>query len=398
MDENQREEKMKSKEGDWSEMCFDVLQLILESLSFPVFHRARSVCSSWYSVSKSCVRNRYPWLILFPEKFSGSESCELFDPRKDKTFKTKDLGVELSESSCVASYGNWLLMLNQSLDFSILNVFSGERINLPPLSSLRGKGRFRRENNGGLLLVHSRNDREPIFHMNIATGMLWIDEKTKDFVVSWIYNDLYLFSYKKGDDSWWHLQGTRCLSMAYKDQKLCVYTSDHYIKILDFSGDFPKELVEEENPYLNHPFWKVPQPWEHIWKRRIAMSKSGDVLIVLSSKGFPENQEKLSFYVFKMNREGTKWERVNSLGDDEMLVFGDGLTLEASATKESGGGGGIVKSDLNYFVADDVWPPQNDTIFQSSAGVFDLKTAELTWSRFPYCSSSKNRWLVPGSD
>ncbi|ESQ51911.1 hypothetical protein EUTSA_v10017793mg [Eutrema salsugineum] len=378
---------MKSTELHWSEICTDALQLIFESLNFLDFHRARTVCSTWYSALKSRIAasgNRYPWLITFPEKFSISESCSLFDPVEDKTYETNDLGDELSESRCVASYGNWLLLLSPRLDFSVVNVFTAERFDLPSLSLSPkiGVSRFRRKYDGDLILEHSRRNREAIINRYINTAVLWVDGKTKAFSVFWIYNDLYLFSYKKGDDFWWHLQGPKAF---------CLY-HDHYIMVLDYSGDLPNEIVEA-NPYLNHPFEYVPQLWEYIWKRRLAITVSGDVLIIVSLKGFPENQEKRLFYIFKMNLQGHEWERVDSLGD-EMLVFGDGLTIVA---KDDIGGGGISKRDSICFVADDVWPPKLCTEFQSCAGVFDLATTEISWSLSPF-GCSNTRWFVPGSD
>lgn len=321
---------------------------------------------------------------------SVTESCMLFNPRERKTYRTRYLGANLSESRCVASYGNWLLLLNPSLDFSVLHVFTGERINLPSLSlRVRGNVRFQRKDDGGFFLEHSWLDRETIINRYIETAVLWIDEKTKDFVVCWIYNDQYLFSFKKGDDSWWHLEDTKCLAMAYKDQKLCVYTCDHHIKILDYSGHIPEEIIEE-NPYLNHPFYYDPQPWEYIWKKRVAITTSGDVLIILSLIGSSEDQEKRLFYIFKMNLQDDEWERVDSLGN-EILVFGDGLTLAVASANEDTRGGVI------YFVTDDVWPAQTHTVLQSSTGAFDLETTNIRWS-LPYYYLSKIRWFVPGSD
>ncbi|KAG7573454.1 F-box domain [Arabidopsis suecica] len=374
----QQTRRLWNLETDWSEMCSDAMKLILESLNFPDFHRARTVCSSWYSVSKSCVagsRSRYSWLILFPN-FSGS--CTLFDPVENKTYKTRNPG----KSRCLASYGNWLLMLTPRIDFFVLNVFTCERISLPSLSLQGGKVRFRRKDDGRVLfLEHSPKYRETIINRYIETAVLWIDEKTKDFVVCWNYNSQYLFSYKKGDDSWWHLEDTKCLAMAYKNKKLCVYTWSQYIKILDFSDDFPKEIVEE-NPYLNHRFYYTPEHSTESWRERVAITSSGDVLIIVSiRKTLIENQEKPYFFkIFKMNVEGTEWERVDSLGD-EMLVFGDGF----------------IKGNLIYFVSDDSWDPLSDQPFQSSTGVYDLSTTKKRWSRFAYCLSNI-RWFVPGSD
>ncbi|XP_010513087.1 PREDICTED: putative F-box protein At2g33200 [Camelina sativa] len=291
------------------------------------------------------------------------------------------LGDKLSESRSLASHGNWILMMNPSLDFYVLNVFTCERIYLPSLS-LRGQVRFQRKDGGGLFLEHSWLNRETIINRYIETAVLWIDEKTKDFVVCWIYNDQYLFSYKKGDDSWWHLEGTKCLHMAYKDQKLCVYTSDHLIKILDYSGDIPVEIIEE-NPYLNHPFYYDPKPWEYIWKRRLAITTSGDVLIILSLKGVLEYQEKILFYIFKLNLQaGQEWERVDSLGN-EILVFGKEEIL-----------GGVI-----YFVPDDVWPEAANNDLQIYTGAFDLSTTKIIWTLpqlYYYVYNIRYRWIVPG--
>ncbi|EOA29276.1 hypothetical protein CARUB_v10025551mg [Capsella rubella] len=388
---------------DWSEMCSDAIQLILEILSFSDFHRARTVCSKWYSVSKSCVagsRNRSPWLILFPEKscvskpskklfnkVSDTNSCRLYNPAEGKTYRTRYLGDKLSESRCLASYGNWILMLDPSLNFYLLNVFTIERINLPSLS-LRCEVRFQRKDDGGLFLEQSWLDRETIINRYIKTAVLWVDEKTKDFVVCWIYNDQYLFSFKKGDDSWWHLEGTMCLAMAYKDQKLFVYTYDHHIKILDYSGDIPEEITEA-NPYLNHPFRYDPQLWEYVWKTRLAITTSGDILIILSLKKCSGNEVEHLFYIFKMNPQAEEWERLDSLGK-EMLLFGDGFTLASAASAKEDIDGGVI-----YFLADDVWPPQTNQDPQSSSGAFDLATTKIRWTQ-PYYYWSKIRWFVPG--
>lgn len=178
--QKQREEKTKSTDPNWSEICNDALQLILENLNIADFHRARTVCSNWYSVSKSCIagsRNRYPWLILFQK----SESCfKLLDLKQDTIYKTKCLKDEFPnpKSRCVASYGNWLLMMSHRLKFSIFNVFTGERIKLPSLS-LRGNVIIERKDNGEYLLEHSWFDSETIIDRYIKIAALWIDEKLK---------------------------------------------------------------------------------------------------------------------------------------------------------------------------------------------------------------------------
>ncbi|WZY92550.1 hypothetical protein YC2023_064879 [Brassica napus] len=101
--------------------------------------------------------------------------------------------------------------------------------------------------------------------------------------------------------------------MAYKDNKLYVYTYDHYINFLDFSGDFPKETLEG-NHYLNHPFPFVVT----IYKMRIAIANSGEVMIFLSL-----NELNRKFCICELNLQVG---RVGSLGD-QLLISGHGVTI-----------------------------------------------------------------------
>lgn len=153
-----------------------------------------------------------------------------------------------------------------------------------------------------------------------------------------------------------------------------VLTLENYIKILDLSGDFPKEDLE--NPYLNHRFSFDMGTNECIWKRRITIKNSGDVLVTQSSRVFEENY---MFQIFKMNVESKKWERVDSLGD-EMLIFGHGVTVRTCIN-----GGSI------YFTEDDLWPDKTHW------GVFDLATSTMTWAKEVGDRLLENRWFVPAS-
>ncbi|KAL0687536.1 hypothetical protein Bca4012_087213 [Brassica carinata] len=121
----------------WSELYPDLLRSVFQRLSFTNLKRAKSVCRSWNSASRSCVpkRNQIPWLILFPQQnqTNSNNSCVLFVPDdKDNLYKTRDLGAEFTRSCCLASYGSWLLMFDQSWNLYIVN----------PLT--KGDGRWRR--------------------------------------------------------------------------------------------------------------------------------------------------------------------------------------------------------------------------------------------------------------
>ncbi|KAL1201129.1 F-box only protein 7 [Cardamine amara subsp. amara] len=254
---------MSKNHQDWSKLCSDILQPILESLSSTDFHRAKIVCLDWYSVWKTCVRERLrPWQITYQ-----GDSSILFDPKKDKSYETKRLSL-YDKTYCMASSGNWILQVNSCFDFSILNLLTRKRIKLPSM-----KSEFLR-----------KSEWEDIIRYK-TSAILWINERTEDYVVAWIFKQHYLYSYKKGDNSWynWKLNNDTCyFDMAYKNNNLYLYTLNHYIKILDVPGDSPKEGMIK--PYWLYPFHYVEQPLEYIWKRRIAIQISEEVLIILSSK------------------------------------------------------------------------------------------------------------------
>ncbi|CDY17151.1 BnaA05g10370D [Brassica napus] len=149
-------------------------------------------------------------------------------------------------------------------------------------------------------------------------------------------------------DKGWRITCTQCEDMAYKDNKLYVYTFDHYINVLDFSGDCPKETIEG-NHYLNHPFPFV----DTIYKMRIAIANSGEVLI--------------------------------------MLIFGHGVTIRGPV-KDRG-----IKSGSICFLDDDHLSDNYlGTRREANCGVFDLATRTITWHTRLDDWSSKIYWFVPG--
>ncbi|KAJ0262022.1 putative F-box protein [Hirschfeldia incana] len=354
---------------DWSKLCTDLLRSILENLNTKDFHRARTVCSSWYSVSTTCKRPLHPWRILFRKS-----STLLLDPEQDETLETEHPGIDFSTSCVMASCSNWLLMIDFRINLYLLNVFTCERIDLPSMGSLvLGNASF--YNNAS---------------SSSTSACIWINERTWDYVVAWSYKGHYLFSYNKGDDAWCSLEGARCRSLAYKDDKLYVYTSEDYVKILDLSGDSLKEIVEG-NPYRNHRFNFVLQRGEHVWRKKVAITNSGEVLIVLSVRGL---QEKRLFYIFKMNVESGDWERVDSLGG-EILMFGYGVTVRSPIREIDGEG---IRSGSICFIDYDLWPaaeyfrPNRQIV----CGVFDLATSRITWPKTEDASVLKSFWFVPG--
>ncbi|CAH8266631.1 unnamed protein product [Arabidopsis lyrata] len=377
----EEESQKVSENHDWSNLCPDLLRKIIESLSSIDYYRAKIVCSDWYGVWKTCVKRRLcPWRIV-----CQYDSYKFYDPGEDEIYTPQYVGLS-DNSYYMANSGNWLLM-----------------INLPSIESpIRGaQVRFERSGESrytwGHFVEPCRKDNvsKDILHCKRSGVVLWINERTGDYVVAWILKRHYLFTYKKGDDSWWNwnkdwITGAKnlgYLDVAYKNSKLYLYTTDNHIKIIDFSGDFPKEEIEN-NPYLDHPFNYAPRGCEVTSKRRIAIQKSGEVLIILNLVLIGES--KLLFYIFKMNLESGKWERVQSIGDDEMLIFGHGVTIRAPVQDVGDG----IKSGSIFFVDDSGL--RADYRCYSDCGIFDIATSRIKWPKQFHCLMDKSHWFAPG--
>ncbi|XP_019087482.1 PREDICTED: putative F-box protein At5g38270 [Camelina sativa] len=118
------------------------------------------------------------------------------------------------------------------------------------------------------------------------------------------------------------------------------------------------------NPYWDHRFRYLKKKNEYICSRRMAIQKSG---------------------------ESNIWERVESIGDDEMLIFGHGVTIRAPVQDV----GYEIKSGSIYFVTDDFLPINYRTSTDSNCRVFHLARRILQWQGPKYIST-KTQWVFPG--
>ncbi|KAJ0249734.1 F-box domain-containing protein [Hirschfeldia incana] len=389
---------------DWSKLSPDVLRKIFETLSPLHSHRAKLVCSDWYSVWKTC--DNLPLCPLQIIHIGGSpilsEPPQLNKPEpygqvlhKNPRWFTHEQNIhyprklaeqDLNRSSCMASYGSWLLVVDYDCDIHLLNLITFERINLPKMN-IKPKGVRKTYLQRGPIPTR-KVSRDDLQWKNAA--VLWVDDSSGDYFVAWIFSQTYLLSHMKGAHSWLSFnikcKGSGFMDAAYRNNKVYVLTADKHIKIFDLS----RGQVELDT-YKHHPFRFVEKPWEYIWKTRLAIEESGEVLIVLSLKEVKTDQEKLLFYVFKMNFESCMWERVYSIGDNEMLIFGQGVTVKAPVNDF---GHGIKSGSIN-FVQDDVWPDHDDD-HGSVCGVFDLATSRIEWPKKTCYNISRTQWYIPG--
>ncbi|AEE34885.1 F-box protein (DUF295) [Arabidopsis thaliana] len=368
----------------WSKLPLDLMQLVFERLAFLDFERAKSVCSSWQFGSKqSKPNNQIPWMILFP---TDKNYCLLFNPEdKEKLYKTQHLGDDFAKSIVLATYRSWLLMqpryeeledqtLDQEFHLYIKDLLTCERINLPAFES-------------------------DIF--GLSHPILWIDDKTKDYLVIGTINRETMVSFKNGDNSWKKFPELpkssctdMCLNMIYKDHKLH-YLDYSNLYIYDFFGEFPREAfrisVREfvgyaTNPYGYDEFPEVPLKLKlNRYIYNMIVTVRGDVLIVASLHF--SMAETWEFIICKMDSSKVnKWEEIVSLGDESILL-GLGITVLAKDME------GITCNSI-YFTADDFYEDyEENEIF-----IYNLDTNKVEIPHQFVSSSIPSahaRWFLP---
>ncbi|VYS63517.1 unnamed protein product [Arabidopsis thaliana] len=349
----------------WSELPLDLLNLVFKRLSLVNFQRAKSVCSTRYSVSRQCVPERQiALLILFPkEDNTDNSTCKLFNPdEKDKLYKMQDLGVEFAKSVCRATYGSWLLMQDSKYHLYILNIFTRERINLPPVESQLGMVKIERTIYDWFHFSHGH------YSFSLSSPVFWIDEESKDYIVMWGLGVYCVVYAKKGDTSWNQIPQTSYFyDMVYKDHKLYFLSSTGTFQILDFSEEMDNKTS------------KVVC----LLDRKLVVTVTGKALKV--AKMWRPTYRTWSFRVFKISSSG--YENLDSLGD-EALLLDLGITVLASDVE------GFKRNSI-YFSCR---PNGGYETNASDLFLFNLETQKMELLHKFDCSSLqlyRSRWFLP---
>ncbi|ESQ55138.1 hypothetical protein EUTSA_v10025429mg [Eutrema salsugineum] len=368
-------ERLKS----WSDLPLDLLNSVFERLSFANFQRAKSVCSSWHSAWRQCVpkNNLIPWLILFPEdnENNNSSSCTLFNPEeRDKLYRTQDLGLEFAKSICIATCESWLLMQNNLRNLYIVNLFTNERINLPPMESQIGTTKIQRTKDDRFLVTS--HDGEEYRGMHLRSAVFWIDEKTKDH---------------KGANSWNQIPVvSECCDLVYKDHKLYFlsYRARDF-RIFDFSGETPQETFRRSvsvEMFCHGRQLRKPSNHWRLFATKLVVTVTGDVLKV--EQLLRPISRKWSFRVFKVVSSSgfvENRDRIYSLGDGESMLLDQGITVLANETN------GLIRNSI-YFSVIDHENNANDTFLFS---LVTRKTESLHKFDSSSVQSSRARWFLP---
>ncbi|CAA7048794.1 unnamed protein product [Microthlaspi erraticum] len=396
-------EEDSSNSKSWSELPPDLLDLVFKRLTFANFHRAKSVCSSWLSSSKQSMprNNHTPWLILFP-KDAENNSCRLFNPEeKDKLYKQtredEDLRSEFAKSFCIATFGNWLLMRDPLYTLSIVNLFTNEIITLPPVESQLGTTKIDRISfdNIEFRITSDKGKKYERRGLRFQSPLLWIDEKTRDYIVLWGILERYckgcvVYS-RNGDNSWNQIPETPdCCDMVYKDSKLYFLSSSRSFIIFDFfSGGMmmtPPQVSFQS--FVSVDLYRSLRISVNIVATMIVVTVSGEVLKVEKLWG---RLAGWSFRVYKAYSSSGLFERrkvIDSLGDDdEAMLLDQGITVLADDAN------GFVRNSIYFSVSRH--NHSHETFY-----VFNLETKKTEpLHKFDSSSSvdqfSRGRWLFP---
>ncbi|KAJ0260849.1 F-box domain-containing protein [Hirschfeldia incana] len=375
----------------WSKLPSDLMQLVFERLGFADFQRAKSVCSPWrYASKRSSPNNQTPWLILIPEK--GKDHCLLFDPEEneEKLYRIKNLGVNFANSNCLATYGSWLLMQDdhQYNILYVLNIFTCEKIDLPSMKSQ-------------LSIVETEDDMFLVKLDNNRDVLIWFDEKTKDYVVIWIIQPRFLVYSRKGDKFWKQIELFNFNDdMVYKDHNLYLYSWSRDVKVLDFSQDIPRQVFETQvkYDYSSKPedVFYYDAPDTRVWKiktENLVVRVTGEVLRVKSI--VLGNSDAWSFRIYKMDSSNSKWEKLDSLGDEEAIFLDLGITVRLANTSQGVNGNSIYFSgNHNNYCDSDLgrfWSEKDILIFNLGTQEIEIPHPSI----FSSVQLSNARWFVP---
>ncbi|XP_010495494.2 PREDICTED: F-box protein At5g25290-like [Camelina sativa] len=314
----------------WSDLPMDILRSVLERLSFVYFQRAKMVCSHWYLCSKqsSPQKSGSPLLIMFLE----NGGCGIYHRKETRVYKTKR---ELPKIKFLANSGNWFLVLDSKSNLYIMDIFSQNKIDLPPLESIKG-GQYKLKRVGDKTFKEVGTRRCVIHKARNLRGLLWVDKKKEEFAVVWYFHRIkymteYLAFCKNGEDHYHEiparLQDVSDMVLPCRDS-LYVLTISNHIRKITYKG-FEDILA---------PFC-LPSPptrlsFDDECRYNIAVRPSGEILVVMSI--FNRFSRPWRFLLYKKNPYrvpgNTSYNMLVKVGclGDEALFLDLGITVPAN--------------------------------------------------------------------
>lgn len=142
-------------------------------------------------------------------------------------------------------------------------------------------------------------------NIRIDKAVLWVDDKSRDYFTFIFWNfGCFVAYHRKNEDnnnSWKVLQPIKHqgrVDMVFKERKLYILNVNQYVTVFDFfGGDSPVECASFRSSYNIY----------HIkYSTHLAVTLSGEVLIIVGGKVDPSPGEKCDYNVFQMDPKSSE--------------------------------------------------------------------------------------------
>ncbi|XP_043721478.1 putative F-box protein At5g55150 [Telopea speciosissima] len=298
--------------GNWSELCNDILGLIVDQFSAieDIVHFG-AVCRPWRSVSVEKLHFSTiadPWLMLAEKEDSDNRGFYSLS-----TQKVYHLNLpEARGRKCLSSNG-WLITLGLDLEIHLLNPFSREQIRLPPQPTLPGQFSYEIEPE------HLRNFFVSKVILSSTPSHEEEDEKCVVMAIISEYNKLAFL--RLGDEVWTPVDSHIGIAeVMYLNGQFYAITNRGKLLIVDISNPHPKTIE----------FAETPEEMVDVCARFYLVESVGELFMV--AQDVYEGDESTTvetlvhetdgFDVFKFNFDNRKWTQVKSSLDNRALFVG----------------------------------------------------------------------------
>ncbi|KAF3456066.1 hypothetical protein FNV43_RR00709 [Rhamnella rubrinervis] len=122
--------------ANWGSLIDELLGLVLDKLVYlRDYIRFSAVCKSWNSVASNR-REKRPWLLISSsDKDNGRRKLSVYNFISDEIIKLR-IPYKYKIKRCSGSSHGWLFFVESVSTLVVLNPFSGDIIQLPPLKSV----------------------------------------------------------------------------------------------------------------------------------------------------------------------------------------------------------------------------------------------------------------------
>ncbi|KAJ4817430.1 F-box protein (DUF295) [Rhynchospora pubera] len=222
----------------WSDLTFDVLELITGFLPFLDHYRFGAVCKNWRSVSKrSPPPPQLPWLLLEEDKETGKRKFYSLSEAKNYSIEIPELR---GRYICGSSHG-WLFAIDIKIAGILINPFTRECYELPHFPA------YGEDTDVTTLIEKKPSDCvkgytfEEMQTLLVFKAILSHDPKERsDFTVMILFGEFHTLAFwRPGDSSWTVVDGPkrRMEDVLYFKGNFYVISSMNGLYVVDFEPE-----------------------------------------------------------------------------------------------------------------------------------------------------------------